>query len=206
MIIAFSGIDGSGKTTYAKFAAGHIQSKNLKARYRHNVRDSFYHLILHNVIGGVSESSRASIEAALRSKGNLVYFSIAGFVKKVLLLTDLVCFNIRYGGYKGARAKTLACDRYFYDEIVQMKYLGLARDKFLRFYKSLIIKPDILFFVKSDPTIAYERKREYNEDYFMKKAGLYSDMYMTIPHVGIQDSDLKSNEQAIRADIDRVLG
>jgi len=205
LIIAFSGIDGSGKTTYAVSVVEYIRGKSLKARYRHNVRDTFYHLILHKGIGGVSESSRASIETALRNKKNRAYFSFAGSIKKILLLMDLIFFNIRYGSYKGSRAKTLVCDRYFYDEIVQMRYLGLSREKFIRFYESLIISPDTLFFVKSDPMVAYERKSEYDKEYFLKKTDLYSDAYKTIGHVEIEDSDLKVNERSIKAKIDRVI-
>lgn len=205
MIIAFSGIDGSGKTTYAKSVVDYLQGKKLKAKYTHSIRNSFYHLILHNIVGKISRSSKESMEAALRNKKNRIYFPIAKFIKNTLLLINLVYFNIRYGRYKGVRRNTIVCDRYFYDDLVQMRYLESAGDKFLDFYENLIIKPDITFFIKGDPVISYGRKREYDKDYFIKKSDIYSKMYKTITNVEIPEGSLEAGKNIININVDAAL-
>ena len=67
----------------------------------------------------------------------------------------------------------LICDRYFYDDIVQMLYLGISSKAFIGFYKSLMIKPDLIFFIRLDAEAARSRKNEYDKDYFEQKCSLY---------------------------------
>lgn len=205
MIITFSGIDGSGKTTYAESAVAYLQGKGSSAKYRHSARDSFYHIILHNVIGKISASSKASIEAALRSKEKRGRFFVMKWIKKILLLMNLVFFNVCHRRYKGSRKKTLVCDRYFYDEIVQMEYLELAGNAFIDFYKSFIIKPDTAFFVTSDPVAAYERKKEFNKEYFIKKSDIYSKVCGQMPCIKVPDMGLEANKRYINTEIEKMM-
>lgn len=206
MIIAFCGLDGSGKTTYAFSLTGYLNQKKIKARYHHMIRDSFYYLILHNFIGRIWRSSPKALEEALRKPQEKLSFSIIRCIKKALLFINLIYFNARYSGYSQEGGNSIICDRYFYDEIVQMAYLGLAGDKFLSFYKKLIIKPDIVFFLKVPAELAYSRKNEYEKEYFTEKSRLYSHSFKAIPHLEISTGDIENGNNFIRQQVESLLG
>lgn len=205
MIIVFSGIDGSGKTTYARFVTDYFIKRGLKARYMHIVRDSFYHIILHNFIGRAWPSSKKTLEGALRNPGNKKSFLLTGFLKKAALLLNLLYFNIRYAGYRSNKKRNLICDRYFYDDVVQMKYLGLATDKFINFYTGLIMEPDMVFFSKTPPETAYMRKNEYDREYFFSKDRLYSQMCGNIRSLIIPEGRIEKNIEFIKVKVNPIL-
>ncbi|MEW6407139.1 MAG: hypothetical protein AB1465_00410 [Patescibacteria group bacterium] len=205
MIIAFCGIDGSGKSTYVGYTMDYLNAKGLKTKSIHIIRDSFYHFVLHNYIGRISSVSQKRLEDNLRNPKNKIYPFIVKFLKKILLFMNLIYFNLKHLSYKGNLNNNIVCDRYFYDDLVQMKYLKLAKDKFFYFYEKLIIKPDIIFFVKADPQTAYSRKYEYNLDYFLNKNRLYSNLFSHILHLELSHPDIENNKQYIYRQIDEVI-
>jgi len=172
MIISFSGLDGSGKTTHADLSEAHLRILGLECRRRHAIKGSLAYFFTHSVVGKVSSKAKESAESGLREKKGLK-FSALSFIKKTLLLADIFYFNLRYGAYKNRKGKALISDRYFYDELVQLKYLGLAGRRYLEFYSSLIIPPDVAFYLRAEPSEAFARKREYDERYFGSKNVLY---------------------------------
>jgi len=202
MIIAFSGIDGSGKTTYAEFCVNYFKEKKIDCKYRHMVKDSLYNVALHNFIGKISKNTQASIEKGLRNKKNRVRFFLLKLVKKALLVLNMVYFNLAYGSYRGNPRRNIVSDRYFYDDIAQLQYLGLASENFIKFYSQFIMKPDIIFFVKVEPETAFKRKGEYKKEYFFDKCKIYEDVFNQIPmaiHV-----NKKSKEESLRFISDRI--
>ena len=206
MIIAFSGIDGSGKTACAEFCVNYFKEKRIDCRYRHMVKDSFYNLILHNFIGKVSKNAQKSIEKGLRDKKNRIRFSLSRSIKKALLVLNMIYFNLAYRSYKGNGRKNIVSDRYFYDDIAQMLYLGLASENFIKFYNRFIMKPDIAFFVKVDPEIAYKRKSEYEKAYFFDKCKIYEDVFRGLPMTVCVNKDTKDeNFKIINTKVEECL-
>ena len=192
MIVTFSGLDGTGKTTCVDMASEHIYSKVKTCRRRHIIKDSLSHFFTHKIVGGVSGEARKSAEAGLRETTKGIKGNILVLVKKIFLLIDIIFFDVVYGRYKGKKDKAIVCDRYFYDELVQTEYLGIAGRVFTRLYSSLIIRPDIAFILKISPDEAYSRKNEYDIDYFRKKEGLYENIskkegLSTIPPASISE-------------------
>ena len=173
MIISFSGLDGSGKTTQADHAVGYLEEKGFPCGKRHAVKGTLAYFINHKIVGKVSPSSKKGFEEGLRDKQNTEKHSFLSAVKRFFMLLDMVYFRLRYASYKGSKSKTLICDRYFYDENVQGAYLETRHSFYNRLYKKMLIKPDLAFFFKTDPEKAYTRKTEYDFTYFSVKNGLY---------------------------------
>ena len=202
MIIVFSGIDGSGKTTCARFVHDHLKGKGFNVKYLHIIKDSFYHKILH---GLVSKNAQGSLEKALRLKNNSILSFFSRSAKKTVLFINLVLFNIRFGRCKGNIRRTIIVDRYFYDDIVQCLYLGIAGNRFLGAYKKLIMPPDAIFFLNADPIKAYERSREYDKDYYLKKSAIYKEVYGAIPKLEIAEGKMEDINGAAIEGLDKVM-
>lgn len=207
MILVFSGIDGSGKTTYADFTKRLFERNKIRFTSIHTVKDSFYDRILHGVIGSFSPSLRVSIERGLRDPSRRKTRWFLKSVKLSVLFLNLLFFDLRYAWYRNNRHRHLICDRYFYDDIVQMIYLELASGGFISFYRRLIVQPDIIFFIKPKPEVAFLRKPEYEREYFYKKCGIYENFYLTLPSVAeINGEHIDQNCTVIREKIQERLG
>lgn len=200
MIITFSGLDGTGKTTYAEMVADRMRKRGKKCRRFHAIRDSLSYFFTHKIVGGVSEKAKQAAESGLRDKGGRFTSGILAFVKKGFLLVDILLFNICYGWLKGKENDILVADRYFYDELVQARYLGIAGRLFSLVYEKLIINPDVAFFVELTPEKAYGRKNEYDIEYFKAKSPIYGDTckgrgFRIIPDVSLSEAELLIKEE-----------
>ncbi len=203
MIIAFSGLDGSGKTTQSRFAEQYLRDRGYRCAYRHAIRGSLHYFILHNLVGRVSGRAKDSMEKGLRETGGAKAFFVS-LVKKIFLFLDLVYFNLRYGRYKGQTKRNIICDRYFYDEIVQADYLKIAGNAFNGMYRKLILEPDISFFLKVRPESAFERKKEYNRSYFTQKGKVYETFAQRIKMNEVDEQDPEAAKKAVLSDLERL--
>lgn len=177
MIISFCGLDGTGKTTQAKQLVQHLIEQGDRCAYHHIIRNSVYYFILHKIVGRISPRSKTVCEKGLRQK-NGSSFRPLFFIKELFLLLELVLFNLRYAGYKGNPRKHIICDRYFYDEAVQLENLRGKKCLFSRLYEMLIIKPDIIYYMDIPPEVAFKRSEDdYEMEFFIRKANVYK-VYM----------------------------
>lgn len=206
MIIVFSGLDGSGKTTCAESISGYLRKRGFTVRNTHIIKDSLHYRLLHNFVGRISESSKNSLEDSLRDRKGRGSFLISRFIKESLLLLNILYFDLKFGWYRKDKKRVLVTDRYFYDEIVQAKYLGIAGKIFTFIFIKLTIMPDMVFFLKADPLKAYGRKKEYEKDYFEKKDILYTSMYNTVPHIRIPEMAINDMISLISGHVNTVVG
>ncbi len=190
MIITFSGLDGSGKTTLADKVYEHLKEKGHRVKYFHAIKNSFYYYLLHKAIGRVSKSSQGALESGLRDNSNRPRFLILACIKKIFFLFQLVIFRLMFRDKKGNATDHLVCDRYFYDDIVQFAYLGVDTNRLLRLLKILLVAPDISFLLEVNPQRAYERKPEYASGYFQAKAALYRNILVSFKAVAVPESDI----------------
>lgn len=202
MIIAFSGLDGSGKTTHAKKTMNYLLNNNQKIIYRHAIKSSLSEFIAEN-IKRISIKTKEKLEKKLRSKRKKNILLTSG--KKITLLYDLILFNIKYYGLKGKTNKHIICDRYFYDELVQAKYLSLGKNLFFRIYKNLIIQPDIIFYIHINPKIAFKRKPEYEFKYYKKKYLLYNSIKNLPSIVILKNNKIPLIQKEIEININKIL-
>ena len=202
MIITFSGLDGTGKTTYAEMVADHMRGGGKKCIRFHAIKSSLSYFFTHKIVGVVSKKAKQTAESGLRDKGGSFTNGMLAFVKKAFFLADILLFNICYGRLKGKEGDILVADRYFYDELVQARYLGIAGRLFSRIYENLIIKPDVAFFVELPPEKAYGRKNEYDIEYFKAKSPIYEDTCKGGGFSIIPDVSLSEAERLIKEEID----
>jgi len=147
MIISFSGLDGSGKTTNAIFVQKYLSKHRLKS-----VQIPLLHRSLFWKTGQLLKKKQKKQYAKIKDKEfdtqdkGLLKKSI-GLVRKITYLIDLFSFSIWSYNQK-RKKKIIICDRYFYDLAVQSQYMGLFGKLFTAFYNIFIPHPHIAFFLR----------------------------------------------------------
>lgn len=206
MIVSFSGLDGTGKTTQAELLVDYLRAQGVDCIYRHAIKNTLYYFIVHNIVGKVSPKTKSGLEKGLRQDKSPRSFNFLSQVKKLFLLIDVIYFKLRYGSYKANRQKTIICDRYFFDEMVQAEYLSVAGDAFLDLYGKFLIEPDITFFADVEPGLACSRKEEdgYGMDYFNAKSRLYNTFMEKRNAVKLASGEKQEIKEIITSHWDKV--
>lgn len=144
LLIAFSGPDGSGKTTLAKKLAENLKKKSIKLK------------LIHAHGYTVSQKSFGMQPETVRRWRYFLRFLIP-----LALLDQWFTY---LGKYKPIlKNKTLICDRYFYDKLVRMRYYGISNQTLSKIYLKLLPRPDFIFLVDSRPEKILKRKKEYQK-------------------------------------------
>jgi len=172
MIVSFSGLDGSGKTTNALFVIDYLRKKGIECSYVH-----IQHRSLFAIVGEIfkkkypkAQKRITKKEFDLKDKSFSKY--LIGLLRKVTYTFDMFTFYIEILTAK-MHKRVLVCDRYFYDLAVQSRYMRLFGTGFFDFYVSIVPKADIAFFLEIDDKTAFKRAKEHNIFFFKKKKELY---------------------------------
>ena len=167
MIISFSGLDGSGKTTESKKLAEELNGK-------------YYHIGNLTIFGNISQFLQKRNPRLHNNIRDLEYMqnksikkSIVSFIKKITSLMDLFYFRIfRAWNWN----KIIIIDRYFYDILVQAQYFKFFGYKFSRLYLKLIPRADVSYFLNVGLETAFKRadkSKHQDLNFFKKKERLY---------------------------------
>lgn len=166
MLICFTGIDGSGKTTLAKALVGHLGSRGIPSRY---VYGRLQPIILWPVflVGRVLFLRRKDMYRDYvgysQAKKGLLENRILSTVYECLVLFDYffqITMKIRL---PLAIGRDIVCDRYVYDTVitdlaVDLNYPQWRIGKALGRYLWLFPKPDLVFLIDVPEEIANQRK------------------------------------------------
>jgi len=184
LLISFSGVDGSGKTTQIKNLRSRLEAAGLqtlvlpfwdKAVVAVKYRESFVHRVYKSERGVGAPGKPVN-----RRDKNMRGWHLT-LVRHVLYLLDAV--NLCRVVARERRAKDgesppdiIIFDRYIYDELANLNLDSRLSRAFIRLIHAMAPRPDVAYLLDADPTEAYARKPEYPLDFMTRCRQAYFDL------------------------------
>lgn len=179
MIISFSGIDGSGKTTLLNHLKDTFQKKGFKIKtYAMYDNVTFYSKIrrfrdlfikkkpLDKKI--TYDSHLIGVEDKKQFSKKIIYFLFRSLLfKRIFIIFDILIFFIfiKYSVLFKKKNTIYLFDRYLYDSLIDTLNYPNTKFSFVRIIISIIPKINYSFLILTDPKEAFERKKEFVEEY-----------------------------------------
>lgn len=176
LLISFSGLDGSGKSTQIENLRERLSAADLKVKLlafwddvvvMTRYREGFVHKVYKSEKGiGAPDKPVNRRDKNVRAW----YLTMARYALYVLdasHLRKVVKSALKSG------ADVVIMDRYIYDELANLPLERPATRAFVRFIESIVPLPDIAYLLDADPEAAHARKPEYPVDFMHKCRAAY---------------------------------
>jgi len=170
MIIAFSGLDGSGKSTHAKHTFEFLKKKGYNVKMNHIVNLSLFNIFLRTVKEGSLKYE--SKKEAGEGREYLKPYHVIG--RMILFFIDLIVYHAYTLRYRFSKKKIIVFDRYLYDKLANFNHKKWA----IKFYSSIFLffapRSDIVFFIDRSAEDSYKKKPEYSKEFTEQKYDSYN--------------------------------
>jgi thymidylate kinase len=173
LLITFSGVDGSGKSTQIEHLRSALHAAGLTTRslaFWDDVvvgvkyREEFVHRVYK------SERGIGAPGKPVKRRDKNVRGWYLTLARHFLYLLDALNLNrVMARERRRAEGKTdvIILDRYIYDELANLNLNQSLSRLFVRLVQSLVPAPDLAYFLDADPLAAYARKPEYPLDFMI---------------------------------------
>jgi thymidylate kinase len=210
LLISFSGVDGSGKSTQIENLRAALHSAGLSTAllaFWDNVvvgvkyREGFVHKVYKSERGIGAPGKPVN-----RRDKNMRGWHLT-FARHLLYLIDAI--NLRRVVARArlkSQSDVIILDRYIFDELSNLNLNNPLSRAFVKVVQLLVPRPDIAYLLDADPEAAYARKPEYPVDFmkncrvaYFKLAGLLGTMTI-IPALNLPEARLavlKAAEQKL---------
>ncbi|HKO98101.1 MAG TPA: hypothetical protein VJU86_13980 [Pyrinomonadaceae bacterium] len=210
MLITFSGLDGSGKSTLIAHLKDSLEQENRKVAVSHMNYDvglySFIRALAKKAVGaGKSaqtqiQENHAPREQAFENRftsrtAKLRYNLVWNKGLRVLVYpVDVVMFLVYRLYVEKVNNQVLIMDRYFYDTLVDLT--GAQRSIRTRLLSWLIPTPNLSIYLDCNPENAFLRKQEYSVDYLKGRRLSYLKLISNLPRMLVvsTDQDLEATQ------------
>ena len=179
MLISFSGVDGSGKSTQIenlRFALHAARLTTQLLAFWDNVvvgvkyREGFVHKVYKSE-RGIGAPGKPVNRRDKNVRG--WHLTIA---RHFLYLLDAINLCRVVARQRKSGADVVILDRYIYDELSNLNMTNPLSRAFIRFVHSFVPRPDIAYLLDAAPEAAYARKPEYPVDFMKKCRRAYFDL------------------------------
>lgn len=171
LLISFSGVDGSGKSTQIESLRTALHAAGLKTTqlaFWDNVvvgvkyREGFVHKVYKSERGIGAPGKPVN-----RRDKNMRGWHLT-LARHFLYLLDAINLRRVVARARKSGADVVILDRYIYDELSNLNLGHSLSRGFVRLVHGLVPLPDVAYLLDADPVAAYARKPEYPVE-FMKK-------------------------------------
>ena len=179
LLISFSGVDGSGKSTQIENLRSALQAAGFQTRllaFWDNVvvgvkyREGFVHKVYKSE-RGIGAPGKPVNRRDKNMRG--WHLTIA---RHLLYLLDAINLCRVVAREKRQGAGVIILDRYIYDELSNLNLSNRVSRAFIRFVHGFVPRPDIAYLLDADPVAAYARKPEYPVEFMKKCRRAYFDL------------------------------
>jgi len=176
LLVSFSGLDGSGKSTQIASLTKSLRRRGLAVRtfaFWDDVvvctryREGFVHRVY-----GSEKGIGAPGRPVERCDKNVRawYLTIA---RSFLYLADAIHLCWVVNKVRGSNADVIVMDRYIYDELANLPLSNPLTRAFVRFVAGLAPRPNIAYLLDADPEAALSRKPEYPVEFMRECRNSY---------------------------------
>src|SRR5882724_4191118 len=164
LLITFSGLDGSGKSTQIENVRKYLADAKLRVvrlafwddavvgkRYREN--------FVHNVFG--SEKGVGTPEMPVERRDKNIRSWYISLLRHGLYLLDAIHVCEVIARARRGSPDVIIMDRYIYDEFVNLPLRNPFSRVFVRAVSAFVPKPELALLLDADPNAARARKPEY---------------------------------------------
>ena len=200
LLVSFSGIDGSGKTTQITNLLGALHAAGFKTRlltFWDNVvvgaryREGFVHQVFK------SERGIGAPGKPVKRRDKNVRGWHLSLARHLLYLLDAIHLcRVIASERQGRGTQVIVLDRYIYDELVNLNLRNPFSRAFVRFVHRMVPLPGVAFLLDADPDAAWARKPEYPVDFTRRCRQAYFDLatqlgnMTVIPPAGLSDATM----------------
>ena len=179
LLISFSGVDGSGKSTQIESLRSALHAAGLKTTllaFWDNVvvgvkyREGFVHKVYKSE-RGIGAPGKPVNRRDKNVRG--WHLTVA---RHFLYLLDAIHLCEVVARAKKSGADVIILDRYIYDELSNLNVNNSLSRSFIKFVHGFVPRPDIAYLLDADPVAAYARKPEYPVDFMKKCRRAYFDL------------------------------
>jgi thymidylate kinase len=205
ILVSFSGIDGSGKSTQIERFCAHLEGSGLRAyvyQFWNNIatftrlRESGARALFKGDAGVGTPSAPVN-----RRDKNVQSWPMT-CVRLCIYLADAVSTSIFVRRALRSGMDVLIFDRYVYDELANLRLQNPLLRAYVKSIAAIVPKPDIAFILDAEPAEARARKPEYPLDFLHKCRNSYLKLSELIDGLTVITP---SSKQQIEREILRVV-
>jgi thymidylate kinase len=194
MLITFSGLDGSGKSTLVEYLRESLEQDHRKVAVSHMNYDVGLYAVLRSLVKrtakdqGHAPRDRAFENNFKTKTAKLRYLLVWNKGLRLLIYPlDVLMFVVYRLYVERMNQQILIMDRYFYDTLVDIT--GGRRSLPTRLLSWLTPTPNLSIYLDCNPEKAFVRKNEYSVDYLNRRRLSYLKLISDLPRMLVVSTD-----------------